>query len=73
MDETGTEVLEIERSALSYSREHALDDSVTLEVWSQGDKFKIRLRIGGNLGKRLSAKRSVRSRKKGLTNTERDG
>lgn len=59
-----TEVLELKGSALAYKKEHRLDDDVTLEVWSQGDRFKVRILIGGNLGKRLSARRKVRARRK---------
>lgn len=56
-------VIELTGSAIAFGKEHKAHNDVTLEVWTQGGRFKYRIRIGGNLGKKLTASR-VRSRRK---------
>jgi hypothetical protein len=67
MEDTGTEVLELTASGLCFGREQVMHDDLTLLVETDRDnpkKYKVAIRVGGNLGKRLSAGRKVRARRK---------
>lgn len=62
-------VLELTGHALRFGREHRLSEDVTILVESEpdgkdGQRFKVKVRIGGNAGNRLKASRRVRSRRK---------
>lgn len=68
MEDTGTDVIEIPLVALRFGREHILPDDILIEIETDPDDkrcFKGRIRIGGNLGKKISHGRKVRARRKG--------
>ena len=61
----------IEATGLEFGREIVLSNDLTIWVQSESqDRYKVKIRIGGNLGRKLRAERRIRVRRKNLDSDE---